>query len=168
MEIRQLQPTDRAWSDTVVARHFGSSRIVSRRRVHDAAQLPGFVAWTGDVPVGLAEFLIDGLACEVVVLIAERPREGIGAALLDAVRQAAVSAGCSRLWLVTTNDNVVAQSFYRALGWRLVTVHRGAVNHSRLLKPEIPLLGANGVAIEDELEYEFDTAADVRVPRRPS
>ena len=167
-EIRGLKPSDREWSDAMVRRHFGSSRIVSRGRVHDAAELPGFVALRDGRPAGLAEFLVDGHACEVVVVVAQPPREGIGTALVDVVRRAAESAGCVRLWLVTTNDNVTAQSFYKALGWRLVTVRRGAVSRSRLLKPEIPLLGENGVAIEDELEYELDIAMQVPVPRRPS
>ncbi|MDP3773420.1 MAG: GNAT family N-acetyltransferase [Gemmatimonadales bacterium] len=155
MQIRRLEPSDREWSNALVGAHFGSSRVVSRGRLYDATALPGFIAMHDGVPAGLLQFRIAGSTCEVVVLVVERPREGVGTALLDSMREAARSAGCSRLWLVTTNDNTVAQSFYRALGWRLVTVHKGAVTRSRVLKPEIPEFGANGVAIEDELEYEL-------------
>jgi len=42
----------------------------------------------------------------------------------------------------------------RRLGWRLVTVHRGAVAAARRLKPEIPDCAADGTPIADELEYE--------------
>jgi hypothetical protein len=34
-------------------------------------------------------------------------------------------------------------------------VHRGAVERSRELKPEIPLVSNDGTPIRDELEYEF-------------
>jgi GNAT superfamily N-acetyltransferase len=156
MEIRPLEPSDRPWSNAIVGRHFGSPRVVSRERLHDATALPGLVALEDDVPVGLLLLRIDGNGCEVVVLAVEQPRQGVGTALLDAARDAARSAGCSRLWLVTTNDNAAAQSFYVARGWTAVAVHRGAVTRARLLKPEIPEHGADGAAIEDELEYELD------------
>jgi hypothetical protein len=41
------------------------------------------------------------------------------------------------------------------MGMRLAAVHCGAVQQSRLLKPEIPLTGLNGVPIEDEIEFEM-------------
>lgn len=156
MEIRPLEPSDRQWANALVGAHFGSTRVVSRDRLHDTSTLPGLIASQDGAPVGLLLFRIDAGGCEVVVLIAERPRQGIGTALLEAVRETARSAGCPRVWLVTTNDNVVAQSFYDALGWSLVSVHRGAVTRARLLKPEIPQQGADGVAIEDEYEYSLD------------
>jgi len=156
MEIRSLEPSDRQWSDAVVLEHFGSTRVVSRGLLHDASALPGFVALQDGVPIGLLLFRIDGGGCEVVVLVVERLRQGIGTALLESVRETASAAGCSHVWLVTTNDNVVAQSFYSSLGWPLVSVHQGAVTHARLIKPEIPQYGAGGVAIEDELEYSLN------------
>jgi hypothetical protein len=59
------------------------------------------------------------------------------------------------LWLITTNDNRTALSFYRAIGWRQVAVHRGAMRESRRLKPEIPELAPDGTPIEDEIEFEL-------------
>ena len=37
----------------------------------------------------------------------------------------------------------------------LVAVHRGAVDESRKIKPEISLLGEYGIPIRDELELEM-------------
>ncbi len=54
-----------------------------------------------------------------------------------------------------SNDNRDAIAFYEALGWQKIAVHRGAVDKSRQLKPEIPKYGINGTAIEDEIEFEF-------------
>jgi RimJ/RimL family protein N-acetyltransferase len=63
--------------------------------------------------------------------------------------------GARRLWLITTNDNVHAQRFYERRGFTLVGVGEGAVDRARLAKPEIPLVGNDGVEIHDELEYEL-------------
>ena len=40
-------------------------------------------------------------------------------------------------------------------GFTLVAVHEGAVDRSRVAKPEIPLLGDGGIEIHDELRYGF-------------
>ena len=74
---------------------------------------------------------------------------------MDALVEQARAARCRRVWLVTTNDNTPAQDFYLSRGWKLGAVHAGAVTAARALKPEIPLLGEDGAAIEDELEYEL-------------
>ena len=162
VEIRLLEASDHEWSDALVARHFGSSRVVSRGRLHDTSVLPGFVAMSDGVPVGVLLHRVDADECELVALVVERPREGIATALVRALVEHLRSTGCVRAWLVTTNDNIGAQAFYEASGWTLAAVHRGAVVRARELKPEIPALGENGVAIEDEIEYELDVSRITR------
>lgn len=155
MRIDPLADSDRPWLREDLVRAWGSTRVVSRGRLHPADLLPGLVARQDGAPAGY--LLHDGAASEreVVVLHALLPRRGIGRAMLDAAAVRAWADGCRRLWLTTTNDNTPAISFYRAVGWRLLAVHRGAVRESRLLKPEIPLLGIDGVPIEDEWEFEL-------------
>lgn len=75
-------------------------------------------------------------------------------ALLAAVEEAARAAGCKRLWLITTNDNLAALRFYQRRGYALVAVHRAALDGARQLKPGIPLVGRSGVPLRDELELE--------------
>ncbi len=123
--------------------------------LYDARSLPGVVAERDGAPVGLMLYRIDGSECEVVVLISAGRREGIGRLLLQTVQPIARAAGCRRVWLVTTNNNRVAQSFYAAVGWRQAAIHRGAVGESRRLKPEIPAVDADGTPIEDEIEFEW-------------
>ena len=61
---------------------------------------------------------------------------GGGNRLVEAVGQLAGRQGCTRLWVITTNDNVDALRFYQRRGFCLVRVHRGAVDRSRAsLKP---------------------------------
>ena len=89
-----------------------------------------------------------------MVLIACRPRQGIGRRLLEAAEEVGRGLGCRRLWLVTTNDNRPALAFYQAVGWRQCAIHRGAITESRRLKPQIPRTGHAGIPIEDEIEFE--------------
>ena len=99
--------------------------------------------------------------CEVLTLHAVRQGQGAGSALLDAVVAIARDAGCARLWLVTTNDNVDALRFYQRRGFRLRELRPGAVDQARRdLKPEIPAIGDHGIPIRDELELELVLNAD--------
>ena len=69
---------------------------------------------------------------------------------------AARAAGCARLWLVTTNDNLDALGFYQRRGLRLSRSAPGAVDDARrTLKPEIPETGDGDIPIRDELELEM-------------
>jgi len=57
---------------------------------------------------GVLTYVVDGTACEILTLHTTRQWQGTGTALVAAVRRLAATAGCWRLWLVTTNDNVDA------------------------------------------------------------
>lgn len=106
--------------------------------------------------IGVASHTIRGDECEVVAIEAYQPRHGIATALMDAVRARAVAAGCRRLWLVTTNDNVPAIGFYQRWGMDLVAFRRGAVTEARAnLKPEIPDTGYDDIPMRHELEFEI-------------
>jgi RimJ/RimL family protein N-acetyltransferase len=105
--------------------------------------------------VGLVTYRIEGSQCEVVTLNSEEEGTGIGTALLEAVCREAAAAGCTRVWLITTNDNLPALRFYQKRGMRLFALHPNAVEASRKLKPEIPLAGWEGIPIRDEIELEL-------------
>lgn len=155
MEVRPLQEKDRHWAEGVVSRHNASRRVVSRGVLHDTRALPGLIAESDSLPVGLLHYRVAEEQLEVVVLAAIRRRQGVGRLLLRAAESLARARGCRRCWLVTTNDNSGAIRFYRALGWRQAAVHRGAVREARRLKAEIPELAADGTPIEDEIEFEL-------------
>jgi ribosomal protein S18 acetylase RimI-like enzyme len=85
----------------------------------------------------------------------------VGSALIAEVEQIARRAGCTRLWLITTNDNVDALRFYQRRGFRLAALRPGAVDDSRTrLKPEIPDVGDHDIPIRDELELEQEIGGD--------
>jgi ribosomal protein S18 acetylase RimI-like enzyme len=154
-EIVPLRDGHRDWAGSLIADHWGSAVVVTRGRAHDAPRLPGFVATRGGEPAGLATYRIEGAECELVTLDSLSPRLGMGTALVRAVAGAAGAAGCERLWLITTNDNLAAVGFYQGLGFHIAAIHLDALEVSRGLKPEIPLTGVDGIPITDEIELEL-------------
>lgn len=132
-------------------------RVARRGELVDASDHPAVLAWSGDELVGVATYVVTGEECELLTLYAAGRFGGTGSALLAGVQEMARRAGCTRLWLVTTNDNLDALRFYQRRGFRLSRLRPGAVDLSRqTLKPEIPEVGTFGIAIRDELELELD------------
>lgn len=155
MNIRPLTEADRAWLEEFVPERWGAPTVVGHGRVFRVAELPGFVALEEDEPVGLVTYSIEGEACELVTIDSLREGLGIGSSLLEAVERSARDAGCRRLWLITTNDNLRMLRFAQRRGFSLVALHPNALEESRRLKPEIPLLGLHGIPMRDELELEL-------------
>jgi len=135
--------------------HWGAEIVVSRGVAYTGADLPGFVAEMDGERVGLLTLNIANDECEIVTLDSLREGIGIGAALIDAARQTALEAGCRRLWLITTNDNLHMIGFSQKRGFRLAAVHCGAIAASRKIKPQIPEIGIGGISIRDEIELEI-------------
>lgn len=153
--IRALSSDDRNWLASKLDEHWGSTRVVSRGVLHYAHTLPGFVVVNGDdEPQGFITYHIKGEACEIVTLNSFNPGIGIGNALINAVRDAALTEKCKRLWLITSNDNMPALAYWQKRGFELVAVHRGSITEARRMKPEIPLIGLDNIPIRDEIELE--------------
>lgn len=154
--IAPLTVKDRAWVAQFMDDHWHSTKIVSRGQVYYGHLLDGFAAFdSGDKVVGLATYRLDGVACELVTLDSVLPRRGVGGLLVEAVKTAAAEAGCKRLWLITTNDNLPALRFYQKRGFRLTAVYPNALDESRRLKPQIPIIGLEGIPLRDELQLEL-------------
>lgn len=151
IHVRPLREDERGWVRSTIRERWSSEIVVAHGVVYEPALLPGFVAEEDGAPVGLLTYVLEGDACEIVTIDAFEEGRGIGSALIGAVK----GLGARRLWLITTNDNVRAQRFYERQGFTLVAVDEGAVDRARSAKPEIPLVGNDGIEIHDELEYEL-------------
>jgi ribosomal protein S18 acetylase RimI-like enzyme len=154
-EIRLEAVTDVAWLDGFIAEHWGLPGVVSRGRLWRGADLSAIRAMHGGDIVGLVSWRPDPKDWEIVTLDAMPPGLGIGRRLLDAAVELARRAGAKRIWLVTANDNLDALRFYQRRGFRIVTVHSGAIAESRRIKPSIPETGHYGIPILDEIELEL-------------
>lgn len=151
--IRPLVGADRSWVAGLLREQWGDTIIVARGRVHQADALPGFAAIVDQKPAGLITYHLEGDACEIVSLNSLLEHMGIGSALIAAVR-AAVAGCCTRIWLITTNDNMHALRFYQRHGFRLAALYPNALDLSRRLKPSIPLVGLDGIPLRDEIELD--------------
>ena len=158
MQVTDLSKSDRTWVRERTELLFGGETVVSRDIVHQPAELPGFIALEGGERVGLATYKIDGALCELVTLDALFQWSGVGSALLEHVEAAARAAGCSRVWLITTNDNLDALRFFQRRGYRITAVRVDGMEAIRTLKPGVPEIGRYGIPVNDEIELEKDLA----------
>lgn len=156
VELVTTRPEHRRTVETFLRDH-NALRVARRGALVAALDHPSVSAWSGDELVGVATYVVDGDGCELLTLHAATRLTGIGSALVGAVAHIARDAGCTRLWVVTTNDNIEALRFYQRRGFRLTLIRPGAVDRSREeLKPEITESGAFDIPLRDELELEME------------
>jgi GNAT superfamily N-acetyltransferase len=137
VEIRQLAEKDRPWALEIETESWGTPVVARLGELVDPTVLPGFVACLDGQRVGLVTYAVRGDACEIVTIRSLREGVGVGRALLQAVREAALAV-------------------YQRWGLDLVALHVHAVDDARRrLKPSIAERDANGIPIAHELELEL-------------
>ena len=77
--------------------------------------------------IGLVTLRTEGTACELLTIDSFQPANGVGTALLSAAIEFCRERQLSRLWLVTTNDNLNALRFYQKRGLKLTHLYPDAV-----------------------------------------
>jgi GNAT superfamily N-acetyltransferase len=154
LRIRQADPRDRPAVAGFLADR-DATRVARRGELLQPGDHPALLAEDDGALLGVITYVVDGAECELLTVHAEPPRRGVGTALLAAAQRVAAAAGCMRLWLVTTNDNVDALRFYQRRGFALCALRPRAVDASRAtFKPGIPRIGDHGIPLRDELELE--------------
>jgi len=158
VELRPLRPADEAAAEALLDATMAGRHQFRLGESHDVLALDSLGAWDGDRLVALATWSPpdrDGRSELAVLAVAEDRRgQGIGALLVDAVAMAALHAGATTEWLVTTNDNLDALRLYQRHGYHLAELHPGSVDQSRRHKPAIPTVGRYGIPLRDELVLE--------------
>ena len=157
MKLEKLDQKFRAQINTYITEEWGDP-IISRGNIIHTETLPGFIVADGDKLAGFILYQIIGGACEIVVLNSYIENSGGGTSLINSVIAEAKSATCSRVWLITTNDNIHAIRYYQRRGFSLKAVHINAFDVTRALKynplPE-GLLGNDDIPIKHEFEFEI-------------
>ena len=146
---------DERWATGFLDEHLGGRRQARGGEFIDVlGPALGFVA--GD-RTGLLTYRADGDVLELTAVAADPTGRGTGTLLVDALVAAARDVGASRIWVVTTNDNLDALAFYEHRGFRVTTVRSGAIDEARrTLKPTIPVVGQHGIEMHDEIELTRD------------
>jgi GNAT superfamily N-acetyltransferase len=149
--VRDCGPADRDWIRQVLEEHWGGTTMMIRDREFDCLSLPALTTFNRE---GILIYR-PSEPVEIILIEALTTGSGVGAALLDALVQQLQVAKKTAVRVTTTNDNTDALCFYQKRGFRLVELRVGAVDRARHLKASIPLTGARGIAIHDELELEL-------------
>jgi ribosomal protein S18 acetylase RimI-like enzyme len=150
--VRPYDPdVDVQWAEKFLEAQLGGRSQARRGELVDVLESGlGLIAGDG---LGLLTYRFDRDGIELTAVAASPRGRGTGTALVGALVALARAQAVPRIWVVTTNDNLDALAFYQRHGFRLVELRAGAVDEARrTLKPEIPLVGEQGLEIRDELE----------------
>ena len=154
-EITKIKTEDSSLIASFIADSWGSPMSVSRGRIFNTADLPGFIYKKDKRVFGLVTYSIDNEDCEIVTLNSQLNNRGLATHLINKVIDKAKIIGCKRVWLITTNDNTNALRFYQKRGFEWIGFYKDSMDESRKLKPEIPELGDDGIPIKHEIEFEL-------------
>jgi GNAT superfamily N-acetyltransferase len=154
LKIKKIRNSDLNTVFEIVTRLWGDTILVVHGDVFRIAELSGLKAVLEDHIVGILHYQIRDQECEVLTLASLVEGQGIGSALLVAIETNARTAGCKKLSLITTNDNLHALGFYQRRGFHLAALYPGQVTRAREIKPSIPLVGDHNIPIRDELKLE--------------
>lgn len=153
MKVQPITPTYRGKVNEILKKEWDCPPNVSRGRAIDTTTLEGFVFLENGKIEGIVTYEIENNACEIVTLISLTENKGIATALIEATKSAAKENACTRLWLITSNDNTSAIRFYQKKGFAWVATHINAIDAAREIKPSIPLIGTDGIPVMHEIEF---------------
>lgn len=146
---------DKKVDDYFVA-HWGADFIVSDGERLYGHDLDGFAVGDEKEIFCLLTYHVKNDECEIVSLNSSMRNQGIGTDLINKmIEKARNIVGLKRLWLMTTNDNLDAIRFYQKRGFVLTAIHPDAIEASRKLGQDIPLIGNYGIPIRDEIEMGY-------------
>ena len=125
-----------------------------RGEIIDGTKLDGFLLQEDNTIIGLVTYTFFGDICEIVSLDSKRENIGIGTALLKEIEKIAIDNNCKKMRLITSNDNLNALQFYQKRGYCITKLYPNAMDEVRKAKPNVPLIGENGIPLRDEIELE--------------
>jgi ribosomal protein S18 acetylase RimI-like enzyme len=156
MRYTAISQLNRKQVNQFLREHWFSTQMVIRGAIVDMTKVDGIIAYDESQNIiGLLTYQISGTACEITSLDSLRENCGIGSTLVKKLIEMAEKHGCEKVVLITTNDNINAIRFYQKRGFDMAKLYRNALEVSRKLKPEIPLIGDDGIPLRHEIEFEL-------------
>lgn len=135
-----------------ITKRWGAPFIIKHRTRFELSGLPGLIVAGDDGIAGLLLWVDRRAEVELLTLDAVIPGRGIGSSLLDTCLDQMLPSDCRRVLVTVTNDQLIALRMLQKRGFRLTGLRPGAVDDARKLKPQIPVNGADGVPLHDELD----------------
>ena len=153
--MERISSLNRNLVDEFIEQHWCTTTMIIRGKEIDMTKTEGFYFSKGEDIIGLITYIVYENILEVTSLDSLQENQGIGSKLLDAVIYEAKNRKKKKIVLITTNDNINAIRFYQKRGFDRVRLYRNALNISRKMKPEIPLIGENSIPLRHEIEFEL-------------
>ncbi|QGM31305.1 GNAT family N-acetyltransferase [Bacillus sp. N3536] len=151
MSIKEITIVNREKVVSFFKEHWGSTEMVISTGVYQCDTLDGFIFEGTNQIIGLVTYVIKDNEMEIISLDSLQEGKGIGSSLIKSVEYIAKQKKIQVVSLVTTNDNLNALKFYQKRGYRITSVIPNGVIKARSLKPSIPLIGHEGIPLNDEL-----------------
>ena len=153
--IRTASADDSSFIQELMTQHWGGEPLVIRAKNYFPSQLPGLIAYHDKTIAGFLFYEFQGTACEIVVLEVFDKFKGTGTQLLLQLIDIAKQQHCTKLHLMTTNDNMDALRFYQRRGFHICGIHLNSIAVSRQMKPAIGMTGDHGIPLRDEIDLEM-------------
>ena len=153
--IRTSTSTDSSWLTQLMEKNWGGLPLVIRGKKYDPNNLDGIIVENQQSIAGFLFYEIKNDNCEIIVFEVFDRFKGTGTIMLENLKSIAKNNGCTRIYLMTTNDNLEALRFYQRRGFTIGKIHIDSVKHSRKIKPTIGLIGDYGIPVRDEIDLEL-------------
>lgn len=155
MECERISSSNRDLINVFIKQHWYSTTMIIRGKEIDMTKVDGFYFRDGKTIIGLITYIVYNNILEIISIDSLRQNQGIGSKLIEAVIHEAEERNLQKIVLITTNDNINAIRFYQKRGFDMAHLFRNAMDISRKLKPEIPLIGDNSIPLRHEIEFEL-------------
>lgn len=159
-EYIMINRQNREKVNSFIMKQWFSTDMIIRGSIIDMTKVEGIIALEDSDIIGLLTYTICGTVCEITSFDSLIERKGIGTSLINKVIGIAKDRGCYKIIVVTTNDNIDAIRFYQKRGFDMAGFYHNSMDVSRKIKPEIPLIGNNGIPLKHEIEFEIDLGGD--------
>lgn len=154
MVFERITDNNRDAINAFIKEHWYTTIMIIRGKKIDMTDTEGFIFREKDEIIGLATYIVYDDILEITSLDSLQEKKGIGTRLIEHILREAKERGCRKVVVITTNDNINAIRFYQKRGFDMANLFRNALDISRKLKPEIPLIGENSIPLRHEIEFE--------------
>lgn len=156
VNFQEINNKNRLEANNFLIKNWGSIKMAIHNEIVDMSNLDGFIAVMNEDIIGLLSYADKSDFYEIVSLNSEIKNNGIGTYLLNLLIAKARKNTYRYISVFTTNDNINAIRFYQMKGFKFQCLYKDAVKGSRKLKPDIPIIGKNGIFINDEIEFKLE------------
>lgn len=153
LTIRPAIPADCPRLAALASYFWGETEVECLGRRYSLDALPSYVACDDDEIVGVASYVCEGEALNLVNLAVLPKWQGRGVArqLIAQVVETARAEGKNRVIVAAANDNPLALTFYQRLGFVITAVSVGKLleHHGKVE------VGFAGIPVRDEIQLEL-------------